>query len=132
MSIPRRRDDNQFDPQEMWNENRKAYTKPNKREHLTNTVMFSPFDLPSGVILLVTDELASPADFFLHQSLISHVKEKKGVKSIVLSISESLVRWQAIAAKSVRLPPEICGDYSHGPEECQLTSTFYHWRCPNY
>jgi hypothetical protein len=106
-SIPRKRDvqteDNRFNPQKNHKcDKNRGCTQSQTSEHLTNAVMFSPFDLPSGVILLVTDELASSADFFLHQSLVSHVKEKKGVKSIVLSISESLVRWQAVAAKSVR------------------------------
>ncbi|KAJ7655621.1 hypothetical protein DFH06DRAFT_1200535 [Mycena polygramma] len=66
--------------------------------------MFSPFDLPSGILLLVTDQLSSPADFILHRSLIDHLKRAKCAdapkKAIVLSVSEDLNRWKAIAAKS--------------------------------
>ncbi|KAJ7935289.1 hypothetical protein B0H13DRAFT_2227178 [Mycena leptocephala] len=65
--------------------------------------MFSPFELPSGILLLVTDQLSSPADFVLHRSLIDHLKGAKSdspKKAIVLSVSEDLARWKAIAAKS--------------------------------
>ncbi|KAJ7125283.1 hypothetical protein C8R44DRAFT_618674 [Mycena epipterygia] len=66
--------------------------------------MFSPFDLPAGILLLVTDQLSSPADFVLHRSLIDHLKGQKKSehpkKAIVLSVSEDLARWKAIAAKS--------------------------------
>lgn len=64
--------------------------------------MFSPFDLPEGILLLITDELPSPADFALYQCLISHIKEKKNSLRIVLSVSEGLTRWQSVSAKSVR------------------------------
>jgi hypothetical protein len=66
--------------------------------------MFSPFDLPCGVLLLVTDQLSSPADFLLHRSLIDHLKGAKSdnpKKTIVLSVSEDLARWKSIATKSV-------------------------------
>jgi len=65
--------------------------------------MFSPFDLPSGILLLVTDQLSSPADFVLHRGLIDHLKGAKSEnpkKAIVLSVSEDLTRWKAIATKS--------------------------------
>ncbi|KAJ7647802.1 hypothetical protein FB45DRAFT_782758 [Roridomyces roridus] len=66
--------------------------------------MISPFDLPQGILLLVTDQLASPADFVLHRSLIEHLKNAKPNakkrKAIVLSVSEHLARWKATAAKS--------------------------------
>ncbi|KAJ7355388.1 hypothetical protein DFH08DRAFT_498383 [Mycena albidolilacea] len=65
--------------------------------------MFSPFDLPSGILLLVTDQLSSPADFVLHRGLIDHLKGGKSEntkKVIVLSVSQDLARWTAIAAKS--------------------------------
>jgi len=64
--------------------------------------MLSPFNLPDGILLLITDELSSPADFLLHQSLITHLKETKNAKAIILSVSEEFARWQAIAMKSVR------------------------------
>jgi hypothetical protein len=66
--------------------------------------MFSPFDVPSGVLLLVTDQLSSPADFLLHGSLIDHLKRAKSDnpnKTVVLSVSEDLTRWKSIVAKSV-------------------------------
>ncbi|KAJ7032712.1 hypothetical protein C8F04DRAFT_1356990 [Mycena alexandri] len=65
--------------------------------------MFSPFELPSGLVLFVTDTLASPADWVLHRGLIDHLKDVKSEipkKAIVLSVSEDLARWKAIAAKS--------------------------------
>ncbi|KAJ7496715.1 hypothetical protein FB451DRAFT_1208535 [Mycena latifolia] len=74
--------------------------------------MFSPFDLPPGILLLVTDQLAAPADFILHRAVAEHLKSPSAPKSsapkraqaLVLSVSEPLVRWRAIAAKSnVRL-----------------------------
>ncbi|KAK0458834.1 uncharacterized protein EV420DRAFT_1270167 [Desarmillaria tabescens] len=60
---------------------------------------FTPLDLPQGIIQLITDELPSPADFILHQKLISHVKERKEAKRIILSVSEGWARWQAISSK---------------------------------
>ncbi|KAJ7496712.1 hypothetical protein FB451DRAFT_1208510 [Mycena latifolia] len=75
--------------------------------------MFSPFDLPPGILLLLTDQLAAPADFILHRAVAEHLKSQSAPKSsttpkraqtIVLSVSEPLARWRAIAAKSnVRL-----------------------------
>ncbi|KAJ7684293.1 hypothetical protein DFH06DRAFT_970027 [Mycena polygramma] len=66
--------------------------------------MFSPFDLPSGILLLLTDQLSSPADFVLHRGLVDHLKGAKSEnptkKAIVLSVSESITRWKAVAAKS--------------------------------
>ncbi|KAJ7782329.1 hypothetical protein DFH07DRAFT_909130 [Mycena maculata] len=75
--------------------------------------MFSPFDLPPGILLLVTDQLSSPADFVLHHSLIDHLKgtrssakstsitaNPKKPKVIVLAVSEDLARWKSIASKS--------------------------------
>ena len=68
--------------------------------------MLAPFNLPEGILLLITDELAAPADFLLHRSLISHIKETNGpTKTIVLSVSEDLARWKAVASKLVRIQP---------------------------
>ncbi|KAK0495977.1 hypothetical protein EDD18DRAFT_1309698 [Armillaria luteobubalina] len=61
--------------------------------------MASSFTTKVGIIQLITDELPSPADFILHQNLISHVKEHKEAKRIILSLSEGWARWQAIASK---------------------------------
>jgi hypothetical protein len=69
--------------------------------------MFPPPGLASARrLLLVTDQLSAPADFILHQNVISSVKEKKNVKTIVIAVSENLARWKAVAAKSVS--PESC------------------------
>ncbi|KAJ6590059.1 hypothetical protein DFH09DRAFT_1074530 [Mycena vulgaris] len=79
--------------------------------------MFAPFDLPRGVLLLVTDQLASPADFVLHRAVVEHLKPSARLhpakaeaadaprptpthKGIVLAVSEDPARWRAIAAKS--------------------------------
>jgi hypothetical protein len=64
--------------------------------------MLPPFDLPEGILVLITDQLHSPADFLLHRSLIGHIKTSKTSKSVILSVSEGIARWKAIAAKSVR------------------------------
>ncbi|KAJ7072835.1 hypothetical protein C8F01DRAFT_262424 [Mycena amicta] len=70
--------------------------------------MFSPFDLPPGVLLLVTDQLSSPADFVLHRGLIDHLKSNKQKRAIVLSDSPEFARWKAIAAKSnLQLDPLV-------------------------
>ncbi|KAF9455941.1 hypothetical protein BDZ94DRAFT_1285309 [Collybia nuda] len=62
--------------------------------------MLSPFNLPDGILVLITDELSSPADFLLYRSFITHVKESKDSRTIILSVSEEIARWKAIAAKS--------------------------------
>jgi hypothetical protein len=65
-------------------------------------MMFPPPELPSpGQFVLVTDELAAPADFLLHRSLGAHLKANKNSKCVILSVSEDMCRWKAIAAKSV-------------------------------
>ena len=69
------------------------------------TSMFSPFELPEGITLLITDALSAPANFFLHRTLAAYMKKDRKpedvVKCIVLSVSEDITRWKAIAAKSV-------------------------------
>ena len=75
------------------------------RAFLFRIAMFSPFDLPPDILLLATDQLSPPADFVLHHGLIDHIKGAKSEipkKAIVLSVSEDLTRWKAIATKSVR------------------------------
>ncbi|CAK5281892.1 unnamed protein product [Mycena citricolor] len=65
--------------------------------------MFSPFDLPIGILLLVTDQLSSPADFFVYRTFLEHLKgvtTAQPKKAILLSVSEDIARWKAIAAKS--------------------------------
>ena len=65
------------------------------------TSMFSPFGLPEGITLLITDALAAPANFLLHRTLAAYMKDRKDVKCIILSVSEDITRWKALAAKSV-------------------------------
>lgn len=61
--------------------------------------MFPPPKLLSaGQFLLITDELAAPADFLLHQSLAAHLKNNK--RSVILNVSEDMARWKTIATKS--------------------------------
>ncbi|KAI0784689.1 hypothetical protein C8Q75DRAFT_723989 [Abortiporus biennis] len=63
--------------------------------------MFSLANLSSiRQFLLVTDQLSSPADFYLHQSLANHLKGTPEAKCLVLSVSESISKWKAIAGKS--------------------------------
>ncbi|KAI0088082.1 hypothetical protein BDY19DRAFT_951903 [Irpex rosettiformis] len=64
--------------------------------------MFSLSQIPErGDLLLVTDELASPADFVLHANLATHLKDSsKDARCIVLSVSGSLSRWKTLATKS--------------------------------
>ncbi|KAJ4490625.1 hypothetical protein J3R30DRAFT_3694315 [Lentinula aciculospora] len=77
--------------------------------------MLSHFDLPEEIFLLITDELPSPADFALYQCLVSHIKEKQdSTLRIVLSVSESISRWQSILAKSnVNLSQQIAAKMVH-------------------
>ncbi|GBE80292.1 hypothetical protein SCP_0300070 [Sparassis crispa] len=59
-----------------------------------------PLDLPlPGEILLITDELASPADFLLHRSLFAHLKKSKDAKCIILSVAQDSARWKSIAGQ---------------------------------
>jgi hypothetical protein len=64
--------------------------------------LFQPFDLPEGIMLVISDELGAPGDFLLHRALASHLKDRKKTKAIVLSVAEGLSRWKALAFKSVR------------------------------
>jgi len=73
-----------------------------------------PLNLPDGVILLITDELPSPADFLLHRTLSAHLKRpirrheqlegerRNKTRAVILSVSEDLGRWKALASKGVR------------------------------
>ncbi|KAI0338225.1 hypothetical protein BDW22DRAFT_802252 [Trametopsis cervina] len=63
--------------------------------------MFSLPPIPKGDAVLVTDELASPADFILHANLAAHVKDSsRNSRCILISVTESLSRWITIGAKS--------------------------------
>ncbi len=65
------------------------------------STMLPPLDLPEGVLLLITDELASPADFLLHKCLLINSKEVQDGKIIVLSVSEGFTKWKTIASRLV-------------------------------
>lgn len=63
--------------------------------------MFPPQELPlPGELLLITDELASPADFLLHRFLAAHLKKGPPFRSVVLSVSGDMARWKAVAGRS--------------------------------
>lgn len=67
--------------------------------------MFPPPELSiPGQLLLITDELPSPADFLLHKALFSHLKSTNEAKCILLGVNEDYSRWNSIAAKSVSIP----------------------------
>ena len=74
--------------------------------------MFSPFHLPQGITLLITDALSAPANFFLHRTLAAYLKKDRkdlaSAKCIILSVSEDITRWKAIAAKSVNYHSLSC------------------------
>ncbi|TCD61382.1 hypothetical protein EIP91_008536 [Steccherinum ochraceum] len=71
--------------------------------------MFPPTSLPvPNELLLVTDQLASPADFLLHLFLAAHLKQSKDAKCLILSLSESATRWKVLAGKAnINLPQYI-------------------------
>ena len=60
----------------------------------------TPFELPDEVCLLLTDELASPADFYLYSTTFQRLKS--GRRVLVVSAADDLARWKAVAGKSVR------------------------------
>ncbi|OSD04129.1 hypothetical protein PYCCODRAFT_1365097 [Trametes coccinea BRFM310] len=63
--------------------------------------MFPPSGLPlPGEILLITDELLAPADFLLHRQVATHLKASKVSKCVLISISEDIGRWKAVAQRS--------------------------------
>ncbi|KAI0769414.1 hypothetical protein BD413DRAFT_558196 [Trametes elegans] len=63
--------------------------------------MFPPNGLPlPGEVLLITDELLAPADFLLHRHLTTHLKDSKDSRCVLVSVSEDLGRWKAVAQRS--------------------------------
>ena len=90
--------------------------------------MFSLASLPSnGDLLVLTDELSSPADFLIHRIVSTHLKEAREPKCLFLSVSESLARLKAILGKSVSSvvckAVTICS--SHKLQYTQSDSFFY-------
>ncbi|KAI0708926.1 hypothetical protein C8T65DRAFT_708448 [Cerioporus squamosus] len=63
--------------------------------------MFPPSTLPlPGEVLLITDELLAPADFLLLRFLSTHLKESHQSPALLVSVSEDIGRWKAIAGRS--------------------------------
>jgi hypothetical protein len=64
--------------------------------------MTLPFEIASaGQPLLITDNLAAPADFLLHRFLANHLKKSSEAKSVVITVLENVGGWKAVAAKFV-------------------------------
>ncbi|KAI0720905.1 hypothetical protein C8Q72DRAFT_788049 [Fomitopsis betulina] len=62
--------------------------------------MFPPAELPlPRELLLITDELPSPADFLLHKLLADHLKHGSA-RCLILATLHDPARWKHIAAKS--------------------------------
>jgi len=50
--------------------------------------------------VVITDQLASPADFLLHQLLSEYVKSSPDAKCIIISTAQDLAKWKAISSRS--------------------------------
>lgn len=70
-------------------------------------MILPPFNLPDGILLLITDELASPADFLLYHAFISHAKGDETARTIFISVSEDFARAKAVCAKSNTNVPSL-------------------------
>jgi hypothetical protein len=52
--------------------------------------------------LLITEALSASANFFFYRTLAVYMRKgRKDIKCVVLSVSQDITRWKAIAAKSV-------------------------------
>ena len=51
--------------------------------------------------VLIMDQLQAPADFLIFRTVITHLKENKQNRCIILSTFNDVPRWKAIASKSV-------------------------------
>lgn len=67
---------------------------------MSKTFPLAGIPLP-GEILLLTDQLFSPADFMLHQLLQTQLKGRSDSRCIILSTSNDFVHWKTIASKAV-------------------------------
>ncbi|KAH9987019.1 hypothetical protein BJV74DRAFT_843197 [Russula compacta] len=56
--------------------------------------------LTSSGPILITDQLASPGDFLLHQLLSEYVKSSPDGRCIIISVSQALAKWRAISSRS--------------------------------
>jgi hypothetical protein len=87
---------------------------------------FSTTDLvASKHILLVTDELPSLADFVLQKMLSTEFKDNNKTfhKFVLLSVSQDLSWWKAIAAKSVS--PTVTGPAQFMPKQWFMSEPHY-------
>ncbi|KAF8267657.1 hypothetical protein EI94DRAFT_1729851 [Lactarius quietus] len=50
--------------------------------------------------VVITDQLASPADFLLHQLLSEYIKSSPDAKCIIISTAQDLTKWKAISSRS--------------------------------
>ncbi|KAN0130283.1 Uncharacterized protein family UPF0405 [Lactarius tabidus] len=50
--------------------------------------------------VVITDQLASPADFLLHQLLSEYMKSSPDAKCIIVSTTQDLAKWKAISSRS--------------------------------
>ncbi len=67
----------------------------------TQMTSFSVNDLVSSSgPLVITDQLASPADFLLHQLLSEYVRSSPDARCIIISTAQDLAKWKAIASRS--------------------------------
>lgn len=61
----------------------------------------------AGQMLLVTDDLASTADFLLHSGLVQHLKAN-GSRAVLVS-SNDVLHWKNVSAKMVHPPTSLRG-----------------------
>jgi hypothetical protein len=62
--------------------------------------------------VVITDQLASPADFLLHQLLSEYMKSSPDAKCIIVSTTQDLAKWKAISSRSVSLRCGFLRKYS--------------------
>ncbi|EMD33842.1 hypothetical protein CERSUDRAFT_108095 [Gelatoporia subvermispora B] len=67
---------------------------------LASSASFPPSGLPlPRELLLITDELNSPADFLLYRTVFAHLKENKSARAVVVSVSGSEQTWKIMSGK---------------------------------
>ncbi|OCH89063.1 hypothetical protein OBBRIDRAFT_794652 [Obba rivulosa] len=65
-----------------------------------SSASFPPARLPlPRELLLITDELQSPADFLLFRGVFAHLKDTKNARCVVASVSGDETIWRAMAGK---------------------------------
>ncbi len=89
-----------------WRDKQTEVITSQKDLILSHTAMsssrFSPTELlTSSGPILITDQLASPGDFLLHQLLSDYVKSFSDGKCVIISTSQDVTKWKAISSRSV-------------------------------